>query len=189
MPRLLLLAVLALGTVLVAPGSAQATKFPETYLADSQSHGYCFVGGGWFQSRKNSVHYAMDKLGDPTDMTTFMERGGAYPGDCKPGTDVAFFAADLPGNVRGLAQCADWNSSDRCNKSKVTMDYPQLDEGPWDWQDRRKTALHEIGHTVGLGHHSPGAHDCAMLRGPIPNKNLKWRQLHPHDHYHINRQY
>ncbi|WP_422772333.1 hypothetical protein ACN28C_04560 [Plantactinospora sp. WMMC1484] len=177
------------GALVVAPGSAQATPFPETWYADSSGHAFCFAGSGWTTPYRDVVYWAMDRLGQPTDMTTLLERNGPSPGACVSGSDIQWYVWNLPAGTRGQTRCADWTSSNVCNSAVVDMDFAELDKGTDDWYDRRKTAVHEIGHTVGLGHHSPSAHDCAMISGEVPSRDMKWRTYHSHDIGHINGRY
>jgi hypothetical protein len=65
------------------------------------------------------------------------------------------------------------------------LDYPQLDVGINDWYDRRKTAVHEVGHSVGLGHDAISA----MISGEVPSIALVWRRYSPHDIGHLNANY
>ena len=54
-----------------------------------------------------------------------------------------------------------------------------------DWEDRRKTAVHEVGHSVGLGHDTISA----MKQGEIPDSSLTWRTFSADDITHINDEY
>ncbi|MFD0900786.1 hypothetical protein [Actinomadura sediminis] len=185
--RVVVVALAAATAFALTPGAAQATPFPETWLADSRTHAYCFIESSgsnpWWHSQKEAVEYAMvEQLEKPTDMVAKRE-------SCASGTDVWWWKRDLGPGVRGEAQCMTWVSGNRCDSADIRLDFAELDKGGNDWHDRRKTAVHELGHTVGLGHHSPGAHDCAMMSGEVPNTDVTWRRFHPHDRYHINQTY
>lgn len=179
------------GTLAATAGSAQATPFPETWHADNKNHSYCFAGTprDWTTAKRKVVHWGMKRLGSTTDMVTAQEDDGPGLGACVFDTDIQWWLWNLPAGVRGEAKCMDWNSGSVCNSANINMDFPEIDKRGDDWYDRRKTALHEIGHTVGLGHHSPGTHDCTMVSGEIPSRAVKWRSLHAHDIGHINARY
>jgi hypothetical protein len=181
--HLLLGVVVVIGAVLGTPASAQATPFPETWLADNGAHAYCFTSTfDNFAANRAPVTWAMNRLDAQTDMSDIPEA-------CATGTDIWFYRIDLPAGIRGQAQCTRFNDNGRCATADVRMDFPELNIGDNDLQDQQKTAVHEIGHTVGLGHHSPAAHDCAMVSGEVPSTALKWRSFHAHDVTHINQTY
>jgi hypothetical protein len=52
------------------------------------------------------------------------------------------------------------------------------------WHNRRKTAVHELGHSVGLGHDTISA----MITGSVSTA-LQWRRCRSHDIGHINSHY
>ncbi|WP_018654318.1 hypothetical protein [Actinomadura flavalba] len=183
--RILTTATVAAGALLAVQAPASATTFPETYLADNSTHTYCFKGSGWSTARKDAVVYGMKRLGDTTDMTVRYETGSK----CSNTTDIHFYASNLKSGVRGDATCMKWVKKGKCDRARVRMDFPELDKGSNDWYDRRKTVVHEVGHTIGLGHHSPKAHQCAMRSGEIPNTSLTYRSYHAHDRGHLNKAY
>lgn len=176
-------AAFLLAAVLLQPAPAHATEYPETWLPDSKGHAFCLTDSMNTKEKRDIAYWAMDRVGDTTDLDTFVE-------PCAAGTDVWWAAKDLGGTLRGWAECVTWNS-DRgvCDSADVILDLGRLNRGNDDWYDHRKTAVHEVGHTVGLDHHSPGAHDCAMIRGEIPGRDMKWRSFHAHDIAHINDQF
>lgn len=181
----MVMATLAAAGVLVAPPAAHATPFPETWLADGNFHTYCLTSG--FTTAPDVAHNAMNVLGNTTDFTVSRDTS------CLAGSDIWWWQSNLPAGTRGQASCFQFHSNGRCSSNDVSIDFPELDIGANDAQDREKTAVHEVGHTVGLGHHSPASHDCAMRSGDImtfaDSLNIKWRRYHSHDISHINTQY
>jgi hypothetical protein len=135
----------AIATVLV-PSPAHAKPFPGNYdnaVADNGVHTYCFVFG--FTTDQSVAHYAMDVLNDTTDMSAqFM----STPTWCLfPENDVWWMEADLAADTRGSRVCALSLVAGVCAGSIVSLDFAELDEGvnDDDWEDRRKTAVHELG--------------------------------------------
>lgn len=186
--RLAVTAVLALTGALIAPGTAQAAPvFPEVLMADGNVHTYCLTAG--FTTSPNLAHNAMNVLGNTTDFTVRQDAS------CLAGTDVQWIQLDLPGTRRGEEQCMDVVNG-RCSTADVRIDFPEIDEGESDAQDREKTAVHELGHSVGLGHHAdpPTAqHECTMRSGDIldfpDSLDIKWRTYHAEDITNINAAY
>lgn len=180
--RIALVAIVATAFAgLFLPGRASATPFPETWLADSSLHTYCFTAGFSNSRDPFTGTYAMIILDNTTDMSI------SDYGACSDNTaDIWWWAQDLPGTIRGQAECIFWNGSgSACDSADVRIDFDQLDIGDNDIADRDKTSVHEVGHTIGLGHHT----DCAMISGEIPSLDLQWRRYSAHDISHINAQY
>lgn len=180
--RLWLVLAIAFGGVLLVPSAAQATPFPETWLADGNVHTYCFDASFTAANRPVGTN-AMNVLGNTTDFSVSQDAA------CIAGSDVKWFQVNLPAGTRGQAQCMAFHPNGTCSTNDVRIDFPEIDIGVNDAQDREKTAVHEVGHTVGLGHHSPAAHDCAMVSGELPSLDIKWRRYHAHDISHINAAY
>lgn len=177
-------ALLVVGSML-APTNANATTFPETWLADGNFHTYCLTST--FTTAPAVAHNAMSVLDSTTDFTIGQDAS------CLDGTDIWWWQSDLPAGTRGQASCFAFHADGTCSSNDINIDFPELDLGANDAEDREKTAVHEVGHTIGLGHHSPAAHDCAMRSGDITTfadpLNIKWRRYHAHDIEHINAQY
>ena len=77
-----------------------------------------------------------------------------------------------------------------CIASDIELDFDELDDGPNDtsdddWEDRRKTAVHEVGHSIGLGHDTIST----MRQGEIPDTSLTWRRYSADDIADINGHY
>lgn len=169
--RLVLPIVVAcIASVLGVPSPASA--FPDNgdrTLADNALHTYCYTSG--FTTDASVASYAMAVLGNTTDMDdqfpidpptcTFME------------TDAWFWEMNLAPGVRGSRICWLESPAGICTSSDLTLDYAQLDIGAFDWEDRRKTAVHEVGHSVGLGHDAVPT--GAMMSGQVPDATLQWR--------------
>lgn len=168
--------------VLVGTQQVAADSFPGTNagkLADSAWHNYC-VEAGTSANHRSALVYGMTTVGGTTDINVGET-------SCGYNTDVWLGSYNLTGNLRGIYSC--WNpaSSTICNSSHVRLDFPQLDIGSYDWEDRRKTAVHEVGHSVGLGHYS-GAN--AMMLGQVPDTSVSYRRLNSHHrNSHVNPTY
>lgn len=172
---------MATAALLASSPPASADDFPDNHhdgLADSSVHTYCLQS--WDTANdENVVHYAMQNvLDNTTDMTD------SFSSTCTTSTDAVFRDVNLSGNTRGRYQCQTYTGDD-CNYSIIQLDFAQIDIGSWDWQDRRKTSVHEVGHSVGANHDSTSA----MISGAIPNANLQYRRFSTHDISHINANY
>lgn len=176
--RLVGVSVVVLALMLLGTVPASATPYPETLLPDSTGHSHCFYVGWQATDRKDVFWWARDRV-EETDINMIGET-------CSGGTDVRLWDAGLASGSRGEWECLSILSNGRCDISDVRIDFQEIDTGTDDWYDRRKTMVHELGHSVGLGHHSPGEHDCAMVSGEIPDLDIRWRVFHPHDRGHIN---
>jgi hypothetical protein len=99
--RIAVVAVLAaVAAVIVMPGRAMATPFPETWLADSSLHTYCFTAGFAASPDPTVGTYAMDVLDSTTDMFD-----SDYGTPCDDNTaDVWWFSLNLAAGIRGEAQ-------------------------------------------------------------------------------------
>lgn len=182
--RLFALPLAAALSLLMVNGIAHANPFPNNYdnaVADSSLHTFCTTPG--FTTDRTVATYAMSVLDDTTDMTD-SDAGGCT----NRSTDVWWWEEDLPNTLRGQRRCFSHSSPGPprvCDSSDVKLDYAQLDIGPNDWYDRRKTSVHELGHSVGLGHDTISA----MISGEVPSTALQWRRYSAHDIGHINAQY
>lgn len=178
--RLWLLPLIA-SLTFVTTGVGQANPFPNNYdsaVADSSLHTFCTTSG--FTTDRTVATYAMSVLDTTTDMT-ISDLGGCSAST----TDVWWWEQDLPGTLRGERSCFSHSSPGVCDSSDVKVDYAQLDIGSNDSEDRRKTSVHELGHSVGLGHDTISA----MISGEIPSTALQWRRYSAHDLAHLNAQY
>lgn len=151
---------------------ASADPFPDNYdesVADGSTHVYCYDGS---VSVYSAPSYAMKNLGIQTDMVE------SYSSTCYSSTDVVWIEGDLAGNLRGSRVCTDQSNPGICGANDVTLDIDELNEGSNDDADRKKTACHELGHTLGLGHDDPNT-DC-MLSGEVPNADVQYRKYRSH---------
>ena len=166
--------------LLSSTGGAQADTFPDNYdkaLADNANHTFCLAGS--FTTDPSVATYAMNVLDDTTQMYDTRVT------DCTSITDVRWRQTNLAGGLRGQRSCNSYNSAGECESADIEMDFPELDIGSNDWYDRRKTAVHELGHSVGANHDTVSA----MISGGVPSTALQWRRYSPHDIEHINAAY
>lgn len=165
-------ATLVVGIAALAIPQALADPFPGTNdgrRADGTTHVYCYHESVTIYG---PLSYAMVNLDSQTDMTR------SYSSTCYSSTDVVWIEGDLAGTLRGSRGCVKAISSTICDSSELTLDYAQIDVGSDDDEDRKKTACHELGHSVGLGHHDTSS-DC-MRNGAVPSTALQYRQYRDH---------
>jgi hypothetical protein len=170
--------------VLSLASPAHANPYPNNYnlaVPGNGLHTYCLTDT--FVTDPSVADYAMAVLGNTTDMTDMLMIDPPFCGFRQ--NDVWFWEEDLPAGTRGERSCELDGQAGICMSSDVRLDFPELDNGDFDWEDRRKTGVHEVGHSVGLGHDTISA----MISGEIPDTTLQWRTYSAHDISHINTQF
>ncbi len=177
--RCLLFALLLFGSSPLLPAPALADTFPGAaggIIADNATHTFCFAT---FPIDQSIATYAMDNLDSQTIMTDFRDSS------CTGSTDVWWWEVDLPAGVRGQENCVSFITSTKCDSANAKLDIAEIDIGSNDWYDRRKTSVHELGHSVGLGEGT----DDAMILGEVPSTSIQWRSYSAHHVSHINSAY
>lgn len=165
---------------------AAADTFPGAglLLADDAIHTYCLTSSFFLEEHKLVPEYAMYWLDQTTQMSD------SPKATCVNSTDAKWYKTDLPPGYRGLAECAVVGDIPTvCDRTNLHLDFVELDIGGLDWEDRRKTACHELGHSVGLNHHPAGSSEGCMVSGEIPSADVQWRRYTTHDVGHINAAY
>ena len=184
-PRAAGLVACVAAALLATQAPAHATPFPgngDSTFADNDLHTYCYTPG--FTTDESVGSYGMWVLGDTTDMDHLFPLD---PPTCHfMETDIWWWEADLPGTDRGVRDCWLESPAGICTSSDITLDFAQIDSGAAPvWEDRRKTAVHEVGHSIGLGHDNVSV----MRQGEVPDSSLTWRRFSAHDIAHINGRY
>lgn len=142
-----------------ATGPAYADDRDPGPLPDRGTHTYCL---GDFAPPNNLVeeriHWSMGTLASQTIVGVDHHSGG-----CTPQSDVRWTQEPLGTGVFGAASCIDKNAEGRCDQARAKIHYGAIqDEASNPPAMVRKTACHELGHTVGVQHYDgPG--------GIIPN--------------------
>lgn len=123
------------------PYSADSGPFADNYI-----HTWCEGLANYIPIWRDSMQDAMDYLDAQTVMTT------GSPQTCNNSTDIwydVFDSAVMGIGVRGSTKCRVPMTSDGvCGSTQIKMNSDLLTT----YMSRRKTACHEIGHTVGLTH-------------------------------------
>jgi hypothetical protein len=171
---------------MIAPSPAYAVM--ERRPADNREHDYCLHTS--FTTDPGTAHTAMTSaLDGPTDMTALFRNNGCGTGPRGNSTiDVWFREGGLvTPNARGEYLCQVPVGS-VCDTGDVRLNFPQIvaDGGPQP-QNREKTVVHEIGHSVGLLDHTHSP--CAMQQGAIASTDLTFRRYANADVTLINNHY
>ena len=177
------LVALFAGALLALPAAASANPLPgngDSTVADNGVHTYCYTSDF---SDVTVADYAMGVLDNTTDMSDLF---ASPPSDCwYMETDIWWWEDDQPAGISGLRDCWLESPNGICTSSDIHLDFGEINFGINDWEDRRKTAVHEVGHSVGLGHDSISA----MIIGEMPSTSLVWRVFSVHDTADINAAY
>jgi hypothetical protein len=176
------LAVL-LGGVLsagVVPATAaSADGFPSCAgagcLPDNFNHWWCY-DGSVSVVLASAIRRAMNTLDEQTNYTQINEPDFV----CNTTTDVVW-QQNTGISDRGDFWCLDDNSSGRCEQARLRLNPNLLT----DTSNRRKTACHELGHSVGLTHGTFNVDndrytDC-MRSGLVDNDDAWW----VYDDHHV----
>lgn len=121
-----------------------------------------------------------EQLAAPTDATVTRQATCHTTGTAR--TDAIWLAGNLVG-MRGGTRCVSMVNN-ICDSAHITLDFAELNLGTDDKEDRRKTACHELGHSVGLSHRDDAV-DC-MINGEIPSTASQWQNYGYHHRQHIN---
>lgn len=166
-------AVLPMST---ASADSFGTGPPEAgWLANGRLHTYCHGAGTSGPTREDIVNYAMAWLANPTVMVR------DFHSWCTLNTDVIweFGEIDRARGVRGRYRCLSL-SGNVCHQATLKID-PVV---TGDMVNHRKTACHELGHSVGLRHST----QC-MISGAAPDDSIQYRRYRSHHIWHINDHY
>jgi hypothetical protein len=132
-------------------------------IPDAGDHTYCFessMTSAFQYHATNSMSY----------VAAYTIYGVAKIG-CSGVTDVRFAEANLGSATRGDYSCLLLTLANNCETSKVRLNPVLLTDG----NNRRKTACHEVGHSLGLAH--GGTTDC-MLSGPVSTSVANYTAHH-----------
>lgn len=147
--------------------------------ADSSPHSYCFDASFDTDLHSAATHAMETALEQDTQMSA------QYHGTCATGVDVKWYESDIIfEETRGTWGCVTPpypDPGDICWAGEIVLDKVKIDVGDDDEADRRKTACHEAGHSVGLEHGNYKT-DC-MINGEIPAPTGAWKTYNLH---HIN---
>jgi hypothetical protein len=187
----LALAVTA-GVIGAAATPAQADNFGGCYgplvdqgcVPDNFNHWYCYDEsvGTINATYRNQIFLAMDYLHAQTNYDVVYEPNGV----CNTVTDVKWQVTTAVAPNRGDYQCLDWNSANNCEQALLRLNPNLLTNN----HNRRKTACHELGHSVGLAHGRRGAtpeyYDDCMVVNAVSTDDASAITYNQHHRTHIN---
>lgn len=183
--RVLVVVIGALAMSLASASPALADSSQPGGPPDRGSHTYCYGDGFTWTGTADG---AMGWLEDQTLVDT------TFHSSCTTRTDVVWNLESIDG-VFGMAICYErTEDGGYCDQYDVYLNSGLIVDADHPSSQRRKTACHELGHTVGVRHYAnesyPGAdtsHSC-LRSGPVPTADQAWHtRFGPHHRlYHIN---
>ena len=184
MIRIVTLFLTARSIILINYGTATADSPQPDGPPDKGNHSWCYASKFKQQAVADA---AMTWLRNQTVVDTI------YYSSCNDAIDVKWTEKSVP-NAFGSAVCKYRTSLDRCDQYIVTLNMTTINASAHPASQRRKTACHELGHTVGVRHYSgdnrPGSdttHSC-LRSGPVPTPDRSWHKRFGNHHRvsHIN---
>jgi hypothetical protein len=147
-------------------------------LPDNFTHTYC-ITVGVNVVLTNAIHAAMENLDNQTSYSDVFFSCPSFPNVAD-----AIWQQSTTISARGDYLCQRFNSAGLCIQARLRLNPNLLT----DTANRRKTACHEIGHSVGLKHGTDADNnlynDC-MKSGPVVADQL-FDQYDSHHVTHIN---
>ncbi|WP_436701856.1 hypothetical protein [Nocardioides sp. BYT-33-1] len=165
---------------------AEADAYPNTYYPDKgANHTFCFTlnfaqYGALVSRARNSMETVQAQtVVNPLEQT------------CDAATDVILYEGVIDGYSGGEATCQKLNSKGYCDSWAVTIDWELIQAvATNDNYEARHTICHEIGHTLGVKHYTPGfspdgATNSCMISG-LADSGAAWTKTYgPHHVAHI----
>lgn len=178
--------IVAAAMFTVAPPAAQADPFPApgNFLADNSVQSYCLWSD--FVTAPEIAHGSMQQLDDTSDLVASLNP----PCIGEVVTDVQWTEENMPGFL-ALYQCQRVIDG-VCTHGFLWMNYDAIDGHPDPaliHHQRLSTGIHEVGHSVGLGHTDPSTGANAMRVGEWVDNQQAWLHYTAHQVQHLNDAY
>lgn len=174
--------VVAFSSGLVASPAQGDPDFSEG-RPDKGVHSYCFTDGFTSVGTANDT---MQRIENQTPAEVRRE-------GCDNETDVRWSNREIPGAF-GAATCYNRNTSGTCASFTLRLNNSNIETSSHPASQRRKTACHEAGHTLGVSHYAgndlPGydtEHSC-LRTGYVGDPDQPWHTTYGVHHkiWHIN---